>query len=718
MKLNEVIKNIDVWSTWVDSYKKYVPQFIEEAKTKTNWQDWDKDVFREYFERSNDQCVSSLKQGYYTNIEKESIKKNWSELAILLKKIADQQDQVDLVTYDEVKKWFRKHTSQNRKAAANRLIASLQPNLLCTIVNEDSLRALMQRINNLDATAELKISWNWFENSNSILNYFKEKVPHDNVYDIMTYPWQTFEILSQKETAINSNEMSEIEDNTSKIKSLLEYKKQIILQGPPGTGKTKLAKEIAEIVIKPTTLKSKPKTINNADIKRLLLIGQEINSVKNRSKYTINEVTENNVRLGLNTGSENSPSFSEIINWYADKRWDKKGEQENGLDSYGAAVAKYIYENIEESDIVFDLKNCDQFKLIQFHPSYTYEDFVRGIVAKPNPDGDGIIYEAENKTLGAFAKKALENFVDSNKDVEAISKEAKIKELFENFVEYLNDEIENANGFYALTENVGLISSDDEHAFRYKGLKDGWLKNGNRILFKDILQSYFEGDSVRKDIKNNPKISGLARQHASYFVRVLNLFQKFIKNKNLEKDTTVPVKKVDLKNYVLIIDEINRANLSSVLGELIYALEYREEAVESMYNVDGHQLILPPNLYIIGTMNTADRSVGHIDYAIRRRFAFVDVPAENLKETKGLDNFDDVLFKKVSTLFDTNLSPEFEKKDVQLGHSYFIDKTDEGGSMSIRFEYEIKPILLEYVKDGVLIGTDIIQKIEDLMPSI
>ena len=173
-----------------------------------------------------------------------------------------------------------------------------------------------------------------------------------------------------------------------------------------------------------------------------------------------------------------------------------------------------------------------------------------------------------------------------------------------------------------------------------------------------------------------------------------------------------------LKNYVLIIDEINRANLSSVLGELIYALEYRGEAVESMYEVDGdNKLILPPNLYIIGTMNTADRSVGYIDYAIRRRFAFVDVLPKDLSNEEGI-NFDSKLFRQVSKLFETNLSPEFEKKDVQLGHSYFIDKSYEGGSMNIRLEYEIKPILLEYVKDGVFIGDEIKQKIEELEASI
>ncbi len=77
----------------------------------------------------------------------------------------------------------------------------------------------------------------------------------------------------------------------------------------------------------------------------------------------------------------------------------------------------------------------------------------------------------------------------------------------------------------------------------------------------------------------------------------------------------------DLKKYVLIIDEINRANIAAVIGELIYALEYRNESIRTPYAPDGgtFELRVPENLYVIGTMNTADRSIGHIDYAVRRR---------------------------------------------------------------------------------------------------
>ena len=232
------------------------------------------------------------------------------------------------------------------------------------------------------------------------------------------------------------------------------------------------------------------------------------------------------------------------------------------------------------------LDESEQFSLIQFHPAYSYEDFVRGIVAKT--ENGQVSYEVQDKVLGECAKKAQE--------------------------------------------------------------------------------------------KPN-------------------------------------------QNYLLIIDEINRANLPAVLGELIYALEYRGDSVQTPYALDGDSKItLPPNLYIIGTMNTADRSVGHIDYAIRRRFAFVEMlpdesVIENIENTEGKQ-----LFAKVATLFkkDTNskesknaeyLSPEFKWQDVQIGHSYFmVQDTDE---LKQKLEYEIKPILQEYLKDGVLLekAKEVIEKL-------
>ena len=160
-------------------------------------------------------------------------------------------------------------------------------------------------------------------------------------------------------------------------------------------------------------------------------------------------------------------------------------------------------------------------------------------------------------------------------------------------------------------------------------------------------------------------------------------------------------------DYALIIDEINRANVSAVLGELIYALEYRGEPVKTPYLGD---IIIPPNLYIIGTMNTADRTIGQIDYAVRRRFAFVPCPPD-----RSIINDNDVelLFKRVNDIFDNNeyMSSDFDAADVRIGHSYFLPKKDNDSQqtreqkhkqIAQKIIWQVIPILREYVKDGVL----------------
>ena len=361
-------------------------------------------------------------------------------------------------------------------------------------------------------------------------------------------------------------------------------------------------------------------------------------------------------------------------------------------------IAKALLD-LGEND---SLEGNEQFKLIQFHPSYSYEDFVRGIVAKPNEEGNGIVYTAENKILGTFAKEAFNNWHKAQQNTQTLKEE----EVFEAFIEHIKEELaQNEDYKYPLTEAVYIFDADDKR-FKYKG--DNWEahRKGLNMNYIDIKRIIESGIKDRQGITKLTNIGGLARQHASYFLRIIEKYYEFRKNYNPIID------KIPLKSFVLIIDEINRANLSSVLGELIYALEYRGEAVQSMYAIeDDNSLVLPPNLYVIGTMNTADRSVGHIDYAIRRRFAFVNVLPKDLTSELG-DQFESILFAKVTDLFNTNLSPEFKKEDVQLGHSYFITKNTP---IDIRWEYEIKPILLEYIKDGILIGQDIEEKINSLI---
>ena len=329
------------------------------------------------------------------------------------------------------------------------------------------------------------------------------------------------------------------------------------------------------------------------------------------------------------------------------------------------------------------LEGNEQFKLIQFHPSYSYEDFVRGIVAKPNEEGDGIVYTADNKVLAEFANRAQKSLQ------ECLERQSKPIN-WEDFRDFLQDKKKKNKEVY-FSDKVKLDRIEnykDGHSALYFLVKknEDWMPNEAMIHFSNFSQENLD-DNFENFYTNYDR---------GYWESITNYFINWFKQP---------------EPFVLIIDEINRANLSAVLGELIYALEYRGEAVQSMYTIDDdNSLVLPPNLYIIGTMNTADRSVGHIDYAIRRRFAFVNVLPEDLTSELG-NQFESVLFAKVTNLFNTNLSSEFKKEDLQLGHSYFIT---EHIPINIRWEYEIKPILLEYVKDGILIGEGIETTINNL----
>jgi hypothetical protein len=413
--------------------------------------------------------------------------------------------------------------------------------------------------------------------------------PYGTVKEVSTnFGWQKLQDINST-TSLHSEvkqllSMTSPTNDISEMINLLKYKKQIILQGPPGTGKTYTAKEIAGQLISSDS--SGRQILPDADDVKMLLSHGEHVPMRNSNKFIrVAELSDRSVKVSYREGKFFSLKFNRIADCIVSGNFTRKGG-----DAYLHALAEHTLKkwlkNNKRDEYVET--SSSQIRLIQFHPAYSYEDFVRGITAKTS--GSSVEYRTENRILAEFATLALEN---SSTQIEE-------------------------------------------------------------------------------------------------------------------------------RQYVLIIDEINRANLPAVLGELIYALEYRDEPVESIYDLDGDRtLILPPNLYIIGTMNTADRSVGHIDYAIRRRFAFVDVLPSPVPVHAAAKN----LFKQVSELFVSDydlidwqgpkpkrsqyVATDFRPEDIWIGHSYFMsDKQDDEGAkaeLEIRLKYEILPLLKEYVKDGLLL---------------
>ncbi|MCR5659659.1 MAG: AAA family ATPase [Bacteroidales bacterium] len=165
------------------------------------------------------------------------------------------------------------------------------------------------------------------------------------------------------------------------------------------------------------------------------------------------------------------------------------------------------------------------------------------------------------------------------------------------------------------------------------------------------------------------------------------------------------------QNYVLIIDEINRGNVSKIFGELITLLEAdkrigaTEEEKKKLHTIwltlpySKKPFGVPSNLYIIGTMNTTDRSVGNIDYAVRRRFAFDTLKADEdlVKQYSVPDAVE--LYESVESFLNKNRL-DMDLDDLMVGHSYFFAKDEN--ELALKWQYEILPLLNEYIKDNII----------------
>lgn len=633
--LQEVISTFEIYKGWLARYIENIPLFIEEAAKRQSWDEWNQDILYSYLFLNQGHCAGSLGQGNFTNNERTKIQENWGKLKPLLAEIANKQNTFNLEEYRQIERAMRTFTERNTRVATRRMIAALQPEVLCTIYNENSLNRLIKYLKDNVVNAEqINDEGDWFQKSHEVFKFFESNVDVSSLdlpdFDgvglpsstldkmvLMTLPWQVYELsLNNKQPLLITTQMDN-PMNAAILAILANHKPQIILQGPPGTGKTYTAKDVAEELI-----------------------------------------------------------FSSVS-------LDKE-EQRNRLETSG------------------------QFELIQFHPSYAYEDFVQKISVGIDDQSGQPIYSVESSILMEFADKALKNYLASKKDQKEVDKELVFDQQFDSYISFLTQELSERE-VLEIPNSVRVIVNVVKDAIIVRG-ETG---KETRVLFKDIKGAYLADNITFSDIKNNRSLSGTAPHIATYIERILTMFRnsEFIDN-NI--NTTI-TGKIEEKPYVLLIDEINRANLATVLGELIYALEYRGESVKPLYGKkedNNHQLILPPNLYIIGTMNTADRSAMSMDYAIRRRFAFFNMLPQNL----DLADFNQDVFLKISRLFikDTNgihkeigqklerseyLSEEFNPEDVWIGHSYFIGDEAE---MEYKITYELIPLIEEYIKDGIL----------------
>jgi len=394
------------------------------------------------------------------------------------------------------------------------------------------------------------------------------------------------------------------------------------------------------------------------------------------------------------------------------------------------------------------LKEEKRVMFTTFHQSMDYEDWLEGL--RPVLENDQVTYKIEPgifKRLCTEAERPLSAKKDVNISDEAIvwkvslsgtgdnpvrrdcMKNGYIRIGWDGYGENITEEtdwsIHNGEGKTILNAFINTMKVGDVVMSCYSsrtidaiGIVTGeyeWhdnfehYKRVRRVkwLVKDINE-----DIVKLNDDKTMTLGTVYRLNAITLDKVKSLLDKYEASKTLIDNN---------KPYVIVIDEFNRGNVSKIFGELITLLE--PDKRKGMRNAESvllpyskKEFYIPSNVFLVATMNTADRSLDTIDYAIRRRFAFITVKPQEIDD----DNFNSELFRKVSSLFISNydeyaesgfddtikllpaetLSEEYRPEDVWIGHSYFI--MDGEYALQDRLLFEIIPLLEEYIRDGVL----------------
>jgi 5-methylcytosine-specific restriction protein B len=357
----------------------------------------------------------------------------------------------------------------------------------------------------------------------------------------------------------------------------------------------------------------------------------------------------------------------------------------------GNKTEKEIFDTIKkndpvslENDIFETIKNEKRVEFVTFHQSYSYEDFIEGF--RPSESGN---IKLEDGIFKLISNKAEENLKNSKKEIYELKRE---KNLFQRFKQYVNNKIEN-NEKISLQrgEEFYLIKFEDNKLFFTASNKSNSTQEFS-LKYNDFISIYgsFVAKRTLQDISTILGTNSIQQKYA-YYLQIYHDFES--KHYSILSGEEKFICKG--QNFYLVIDEINRGNISKFFCELITLIEEekRYDGKRADYEVSlpysKEKFKIPSNLFIIATMNSTDKSIATIDIALRKRFVFLKMnPNEGLVQYPDAKKLMNDLNKFIG---DKNILGE----DYKLGHSYFM-KVENNEDLEFVKEYKIKPLLEEY----------------------
>lgn len=355
---------------------------------------------------------------------------------------------------------------------------------------------------------------------------------------------------------------------------------------------------------------------------------------------------------------------------------------------------------------------------VQFHPSYDYTDFVEGL--RPIMMSDGQMgFERKDGIFKEFCKKAIKNLEDSKKTLTELSEEKSLNDKYNTVIDKINNGDLNEFKLKTNGKSMEVVKVTDFNNIELK--TPGTSSNRTYTVSFDRLAKLAKVFTTTESLNNISNISDAVRDaiggcHASAYWAVL---KEVYKQKNI---STLTASNVVKKDFVFIIDEINRGEASKIFGELFYAIDpgYRGKndiRVKTQYqnlvpetDVFAEGFYIPENVFILGTMNDIDRSIESMDFAMRRRFTWKEIKPE---DTQSMLDTLECATKAKSVM--ARLNNEISKIEglgpaYQVGPSYFLKLGDNGGNFEKLWDMNIEPLLREYSR-GFRKSDEIMEKL-------